>query len=94
MSNVLSDRVHGEEETRITIVEGGIGGLSTALFLSRAGLNNMTVYEQAPELRKKRASRIQKVSRGRREHPHMPDGEEQRKRDAEFAKEDPLGHND
>ena len=44
-------------------------------------------------LRKERASKVQMMSRARREHHHLPDGEEQRKRDAEFAKEDPLGHN-
>jgi salicylate hydroxylase len=44
-------------------------------------------------LRKERASKVQQMSRTRREHHHLPDGEEQRKRDAEFAKEDPLGHN-
>jgi salicylate hydroxylase len=44
-------------------------------------------------LRKERASKVQQMSRARREHHHLPDGEEQRKRDADFAKEDPLGHN-
>ena len=44
-------------------------------------------------LRKERAPKVQQMSRARREHHHLPDGEEQRKRDAEFAKEDPLGHN-
>lgn len=44
-------------------------------------------------LRKERASRVQMLSRARREHHHMRDGEEQKKRDAKFAEEDPLGHN-
>ncbi len=35
---------------RVAIVGGGIGGLATALFLRRAGLE-ATVYEQAPALR-------------------------------------------
>jgi salicylate hydroxylase len=35
---------------RIAIVGGGIGGLSAALFLRKAGAD-VTVYEQAPELR-------------------------------------------
>ena len=35
---------------RIAIVGGGLGGLATALFLQKAGLN-ATVYEQASELR-------------------------------------------
>jgi salicylate hydroxylase len=45
------------------------------------------------EIRKPRATRVQRLSRGRQRHHHLPDGEEQRKRDAEFANEDPLGHN-
>jgi salicylate hydroxylase len=44
-------------------------------------------------LRKERASKVQMASRARRGHHHLPDGEEQRRRDAEFSKEDPLGHN-
>lgn len=35
---------------RIAIVGGGLGGLAAALFLQKAGLD-VTVYEQAPELR-------------------------------------------
>lgn len=35
---------------RIAIVGGGLGGLAAALFLRKAGLD-VTVYEQAPELR-------------------------------------------
>jgi salicylate hydroxylase len=50
MSDDLHGRIHGKEGTRIAIVGGGIGGLSTALFLRRAGLGNVTVFEQAPEL--------------------------------------------
>jgi salicylate hydroxylase len=44
-------------------------------------------------LRRERASKVQMLSRARRGHHHLPDGEEQRRRDAEFSKEDPLGHN-
>ena len=50
MSNDSSSRVQGEDEMRIAVVGGGIGGLSAALFLRRAGLNSVTVFEQAPEL--------------------------------------------
>jgi salicylate hydroxylase len=44
-------------------------------------------------LRRERASKIQRLSRERREHHHLPDGEAQRRRDEELANEDPLGHN-
>jgi salicylate hydroxylase len=44
-------------------------------------------------LRHERASRVQALSRGRLDHHHMPDGEEQRRRDEEMASEDPLAHN-
>ena len=45
-------------------------------------------------LRLPRASRVQEASRGRTAHHHLPDGPEQRARDAAFAAEDPLSHND
>ncbi|MFN2462032.1 MAG: FAD-dependent monooxygenase [Candidatus Velthaea sp.] len=35
----------------ILIAGGGIGGLAAALFLRRAGLHDVAVFEQAPELR-------------------------------------------
>jgi len=41
-----------------------------------------------------RASRVQEASRGRIAHHHLADGPQQRARDAAFAKEDPLSHND
>ncbi|MGE5134047.1 MAG: FAD-dependent monooxygenase [Gemmatimonadota bacterium] len=41
-----------------------------------------------------RATRVQEASRGRIAHHHLPDGPEQRARDAAFAAEDPLSHND
>jgi salicylate hydroxylase len=39
------------EPIRVAIVGGGIGGLAAALFLRRAGLHDVAVFEQAPELR-------------------------------------------
>jgi len=45
-------------------------------------------------LRIERATRVQRMSGERREHHHMPDGPEQRARDAALAGQDPLGHND
>ena len=48
-------------------------------------------YEQ---VRRPRATKVQEASRGRIPHHHLPDGPEQLARDAEFASEDPLSHND
>jgi 2-polyprenyl-6-methoxyphenol hydroxylase-like FAD-dependent oxidoreductase len=48
-------------------------------------------YEKA---RMPRATRVQEASRGRIPHHHLPDGPEQLARDAAFAGEDPLRHND
>ena len=45
-------------------------------------------------VRRLRATRVQEASRGRIAHHHLPDGPEQRARDAAFAAEDPLAHND
>ena len=54
-------------------------------------------HETVPEalrryeaLRRERASSVQLVSRERREHHHLPDGEAQRRRDEAMANEDPL----
>jgi len=40
--------------------------------------------------RLKRASRVQRLSRGRPDRNHLPDGAEQRRRDAELAGSDPV----
>lgn len=40
-----------------------------------------------------RATEVQRLSRRRQDSNHLPDGPEQRARDAAFAHEDPLGHN-
>lgn len=40
-----------------------------------------------------RATKVQALSRDRQESNHLPDGPEQRARDAAFADEDPLRHN-
>jgi salicylate hydroxylase len=65
-----------------------------AAFLAGGSENlpaSLTRYES---LRLPRASRVQEASRGRIAHHHLPDGPQQRARDAEFAAEDPLRHND
>ncbi|HEV2125101.1 MAG TPA: FAD-dependent monooxygenase, partial [Chloroflexota bacterium] len=46
----LHDGLQGKAGMRIAVVGGGIGGLSTALFLRRAGLGDVTIFEQAPQL--------------------------------------------
>jgi salicylate hydroxylase len=50
--------------------------------------------ERYERIRLPRASQVQEASRGRTAHHHLPDGPEQRARDAAFAAEDPLSHND
>jgi salicylate hydroxylase len=48
-------------------------------------------YEQ---VRRPRATQVQEASRGRIPHHHLPDGPAQLARDAAFAGEDPLSHDD
>lgn len=45
-------------------------------------------------IRRPRATRLQSLSRGRERTNHLPDGPEQQARDASFAGEDPLAHNE
>lgn len=45
------------------------------------------------EIRRPRASRVQEMSHGRRATNHLPDGPEQRRRDAAFADQAPLDAN-
>ena len=40
-----------KKDTKIAIVGGGIGGLTTALCLEYFGFKNYTVFEQAPEFK-------------------------------------------
>ena len=40
-----------DKNTKIAIAGGGIGGLTTALFLLKRGFKDIVVYEQAPELK-------------------------------------------
>jgi len=44
-------------------------------------------------LRKPRTTRVQMLSHARQHTNHLPDGPEQRARDASLAHEDPLAHN-
>ena len=53
-----------------------------------------TALARYERVRLPRASRVQEASRGRTAHHHLPDGPEQKARDAAFAGEDPLSHND
>jgi salicylate hydroxylase len=62
-----------------------------ACLAAEAPARALARYER---VRSARATRVQEASRGRIAHHHMPDGPEQRARDAAFAGEDPLSHND
>ena len=50
----------------------------------------MAALQRYEALRKPRASEVQRMSRGREVRNHLPDGPEQRRRDAELARGDPL----
>jgi salicylate hydroxylase len=61
----------------LCVRDAAVGDISAALAL----------YEQ---IRRPRASRVQRLSRERIGHNHLPDGEQQQRRDAEFAVRDSL----
>jgi len=65
-----------------------------AAFLAGGAENLPAALMRYERLRLPRASRVQEASRGRIAHHHLPDGPEQHARDAAFAAEDPLSHND
>jgi salicylate hydroxylase len=65
-----------------------------ATFLASGSESLPAALARYERLRLLRASRVQEASRGRTAHHHLPDGPEQRARDAAFAAEDPLSHND
>ena len=65
-----------------------------AIFLAGSPEDLPAALARYERLRQPRASRVQQASRGRTAHHHLPDGPEQRERDAAFAAEDPLSHND
>jgi salicylate hydroxylase len=52
--------------------------------------NPAAALRRYEELRIPRTTRLQTVSHGRSHMNHLPDGPEQRKRDAAFALQDPL----
>jgi salicylate hydroxylase len=65
-------------------------GAALALCLREGGAaDGVARYER---VRLDRVSDVQRRSRGRPEIYHLPDGPEQRRRDAELAAEDRLGH--
>jgi salicylate hydroxylase len=65
-----------------------------AIFLASGSENLPAALTRFERLRLPRASGVQEASRGRIAHHHLPDGPEQRARDAAFAAEDPLSHNE
>lgn len=64
-----------------------------AVCLSSPGVTAPDALARYEAVRGPRAARVQSASRGRRGHHHLPDGPEQRARDAAFAADDPLAHN-
>jgi salicylate hydroxylase len=74
--------------------QGAAQAIEDAAVLARCladGLgNHAAALRRYEELRILRTTRLQTVSHGRSQINHLPDGPEQRKRDAAFAQEDPL----
>jgi 2-polyprenyl-6-methoxyphenol hydroxylase-like FAD-dependent oxidoreductase len=80
---------------RVAVVGAGIRGLTAAIALAHAGVE-VSVFEAAPlaryeTLRKPRATRIQDGSRQNATTYHLPDGEAQRRRDADYAAQAEAG---
>jgi salicylate hydroxylase len=65
-----------------------------AVCLATGPWEPLEVLARYERVRLPRATRVQEASRGRIAHHHLPDGPEQVARDAAFAGEDPLSHND
>lgn len=65
-----------------------------AVCLADPGTTVAAALARYQAVRVPRATRVQTASRGRQGHHHLPDGPEQRARDAAFAGDDPLAHND
>ena len=69
-------------------------GAALALCLREAGPERARLgLERYERARLARASEVQRLSRGRPEINHLPDGPEQIRRDAQLAAQDPLEHN-
>lgn len=64
-----------------------------AVCLAEPGAVPADALARYEAIRRPRASLVQAASRERRGHHHLPDGPEQRARDAAFASDDPLAHN-
>jgi salicylate hydroxylase len=65
-------------------------GAVLAACLAEGGDDLGTALRRYGELRVSRTTRIQTVSHGRAHINHLPDGPEQRERDAAFTRQDPL----
>lgn len=64
-----------------------------AVCLARPGAAPTEALARYEAVRAGRAAQVQVASQGRQAHHHLPDGPEQRARDAAFAGDDPLAHN-
>ncbi|WP_199588968.1 FAD-dependent monooxygenase [Blastococcus sp. TF02A-26] len=65
-----------------------------AVCLSDPGATVPEALARYQAVRAPRATRVQTASRGRQGSHHLPDGPEQQTRDAAFAGDDPLAHNE
>lgn len=65
--------------------------LATSLRSSANAATALTAYDQ---VRVPRTAQVQEASHARAHINHLPDGPEQRARDASFAEQDPLRHSD
>jgi salicylate hydroxylase len=69
-------------------------GAALALCLREAGPGRARLgLERYERARLERASEVQRLSRGRPDINHLPDGPDQIRRDAQLAAQDPLEHN-
>jgi salicylate hydroxylase len=77
--------------------QGAAQAIEDAAVLARCLANSLgdptAALRRYEELRIPRTTRLQAVSHGRSHINHLPDGPEQRERDAAFAREDPLVSN-
>jgi salicylate hydroxylase len=68
-------------------------GAVLAACLAAGGADPAAALRRYEALRRRRTTRVQRLSHARLRANHLPDGPEQQARDATFAAQDPLSHN-